>query len=192
MAGMDDANLGHAKIILFPGPDTQKKQPTMLTKQFNPREAPIEEVVEFINHCHRTKGRLDRENWKFALTVMVDPKDIANLTEIRQWASGSSNAMVDVVWTITDADGNVTSMILANGNHRKEAVRKMLQAQFEELANLAMWVEDFLKKANPTPVEVAHKAKADRDIKAIWVHIERESTFAVELFDRGEYFILSL
>lgn len=192
MEAKEDAKIGYATVILHPRPARAKQQPVMLTKQFNPREAPMEEVVEFIHQCHSTGGRLDRLNFKYALAVLADPEDIANLDEIKEWAPGSSSPLVDVVWKITNADGKVTTMTLANGNHRKEAARKLLQSQFEELARLEMWVIDFFTKDHPTPVEMAHKEKCERDITACWNILEKESTFGVELYDRREHFIPSL
>lgn len=194
MEAKSEAVIGFGIMCLFPRPPPENvvHQPEMLTKQFNPRDAPIEEVVEFIKQCQTKEGRLDRANWKFALTMLVDPKDIVNLDEIKRWAPGSSDPMVNIVWTITDANGRVRTMTLGNGNHRFEAVRKLLEAEFAKVADLEMWIIDYKTKIPASVLDTANYVKARRDLRAVWEIIEKESTFAVELYDIREHFIQTL
>lgn len=188
MDAKKEASLGFAIMCLCPGPATRLRQPAMLTKVFNPRDAPIDEVKSFIAGCEGTTGYVDRANWDFALTLLVDRESIGNLEEIGNWTIGSP--MVDIVWTITDAGGKVWTATLGNGNHRFEAVKELLKEEFAKLVALDMCLKDIIsRREQPLAKDHAYELKAKRDVRDVWDVIEKKSTFAVHIYDRSEHSI---
>lgn len=181
--------LGYGKLPLYVAPDAAKLRPTLRTRQENNREAPDAEVRKFIEKCEAKVGGVDRENWRFALTLLVDPSYIDNLDEIKAWAPLSDDPMVDIEWT---AEATILKfMELLNGFHRFRAVYLQLEAKFKRLLLLRQWTIGYRAKEPKSDKDNAHALKSKQERSNLWESIMDNSTFTVELYDEGKFFHFS-
>lgn len=177
--------LGWASMPLYIDPYAEAKRPELRTRGENNRGAPDETVWKFINKCNDQVGGVDRDNFKFALVLLVKAGDITNLEEIREWAPGSDEALLNIVW----ADGTTKAkfMELLNGFHRLRAIWLLLEAKFKKLADIAEWNRGFKNTTSPSEKQIHMHERSKKDMSDTYASIEENSVFAVELYDMGKF-----
>lgn len=175
--------MGWCSVPFFVSPKLERQRPTLLRQQVNTREATEPEILSFLQQCGSTVGELDSTNWKFAVVIVVHSKYIANLKQIKKWRPGSGEPLVEIQWT-AEAKGMLSSLL--NGNHRWEATKWLLEAEFKRMAAYEQWIESYKSQPQRSEEDDANARQAAKDMAALWKVISAKSNFAVELYDECE------
>lgn len=176
------AKVGYANWRFCPRKEDEARQPKMLTQQLNPRGASNADLDKFDEQCELLNGGLDQKNTDFAMTVLIDPSWIANLDEIREWASVNKD-LIEIEWTAEAAGKEAT---MCNGFHRFLSLLRRLKAKYDEREDLRLLQADYHTLSAPTAKETRHKETADKAVGLLDEYLEIHGSFIVLFYDQCE------